>query len=150
MTILVVIEKGEEGEKLLRKAGQLATGAHADVVLLSVLSEEEFESDLETVEAIAKVENTAFGGEEVMDSAQQFAERLADEVLDDEVAWESVELVLGDGRRAARIIEVAEEHDCDHVFVLGKRRSPTGKAVFGDVTQSILLNFDGYVTVAME
>ena len=103
MTVLVVVEKGAEGEELLRKAGQLATGADTDVVLLSILTEAEFESDMETIEAIAEVENTAFGREEVMDSAQQFAARLADEVLDDEVSWETVEIVLGDRPRATRI-----------------------------------------------
>jgi len=34
------------------------------------------------------------------------------------------------------------------VFVRGRRRSPTGKAVFGDTAQAVILNFDGFVTVA--
>lgn len=149
MTVLVVIERGDAGEKLLRKASQSAKGADTDLVLLSLLSEGEFEADLETVESIAEVENTTLGGSEVMDAAGQFAEQQARKVVDDDVEWQRVEHVLDDGNRAARTIAVAEEHDCDHLFLLGKRRSPTGKAMFGDATQSILLNFDGYVTVAM-
>jgi nucleotide-binding universal stress UspA family protein len=48
------------------------------------------------------------------------------------------------------VIAVAEREGCDHVFIAGKRRSPSGKAIFGDVTQSIILNFDGMVTVMMD
>ena len=150
MSVLVVVEKGEAGEELLRKASQTAKGANTDLILLSLLSEDEFEADLKTIESIAKVEHTSSGGDKVLDAAKQFSEQQARKAVHEAVEWQSVELLLNDGDRATQIIEVAEEHDCNHVFVLGKRRSPTGKAMFGDATQSILLNFDGYVTVAMQ
>jgi len=35
------------------------------------------------------------------------------------------------------------------VFLTGKKRSPTGKAVFGDRSQAIILNFDGPVTTLL-
>jgi len=66
-------------------------------------------------------------------------------VLDEiDVAWEAAG-ALGD--RDARIIEEADRRDADHVFVSGRKRSPTGKALFGDDTQRVVLDFDGPVTV---
>jgi nucleotide-binding universal stress UspA family protein len=47
------------------------------------------------------------------------------------------------------VLQVARRKDCDHVFLSGGKRSPAGKALFGDFAQSVLLGFDGYVTVRM-
>lgn len=41
-----------------------------------------------------------------------------------------------------RILEYAEEVDADLVCVAGRKRSPAGKAVFGSVSQSVMLNAD--------
>lgn len=53
------------------------------------------------------------------------------------------------GRRTATL-NAAEAHNCDHIFIAGRRRSPTGKAIFGDWVQRVLLNFDGLVTVSLD
>jgi nucleotide-binding universal stress UspA family protein len=47
------------------------------------------------------------------------------------------------------ITAVAEEIDADCITVGGQRRSPTGKAIFGSVTQSVLLSADQPVLVIM-
>jgi len=44
------------------------------------------------------------------------------------------------GDRAAQIVSLAKEEDADLVVVGGRRRSPTGKAVFGSTAQEILLD----------
>lgn len=46
------------------------------------------------------------------------------------------------------ILSVAEEIDADSIAVSGRKRSPTGKAIFGSVTQSLLLSADRPVIVA--
>ncbi|MFC6724399.1 universal stress protein, partial [Halobium palmae] len=61
----------------------------------------------------------------------------------------SYDVVAAVGDESDRIFEVAAERDCDHLFLSGRRRSPTGKALFGDRTQRALLNFDGPVTVIL-
>ena len=43
------------------------------------------------------------------------------------------------------LAEVAEANSCDYVFILGQRRTPAGKVIFGDTAQSVILNFNGYV-----
>lgn len=44
------------------------------------------------------------------------------------------------------VVEIAADLGVDMLFIGGKRRSPTGKAVFGDYAQQVLLNADCPVT----
>ncbi|MFB6174287.1 MAG: universal stress protein [Halobacteriales archaeon] len=145
---LVVVDDSERHRELLREAGELAGGAGAELVLMTVMSEEEYEEDIEAFESIAGVENIGFGSGQVMEVAENFAQEIADEELAGiDVEYDIVGAVVDEGEHADRIIQVAENRECDHVFVTGRRRSPTGKAIFGDTAQSVILNFDGRVTV---
>ncbi|KOX98203.1 universal stress protein [Halorubrum sp. ASP1] len=54
------------------------------------------------------------------------------------------------GEPAETIIEVAEELDVDNITMSGRRRSPTGKMLFGSTTQSVLLAADRPVTVILD
>lgn len=44
------------------------------------------------------------------------------------------------GKKSDAIVSVAEETDAGRVFVAGRDRSPTGKAVFGSTAQSVMLS----------
>lgn len=59
-----------------------------------------------------------------------------------EEAGVSVELREGSGDPAVSIIEMADKIDADAICVAGRKRSPTGKALFGSVSQSVMLNTD--------
>lgn len=49
--------------------------------------------------------------------------------------------MVGKSRSPAdEIMHTAEEHDADVICVAGRKRTPTGKVVFGSVTQDIILN----------
>lgn len=47
------------------------------------------------------------------------------------------------------ILSFVAEADVDHVVMAGQHRSPAGKAIFGSITQSVILNADVPVTVAI-
>jgi nucleotide-binding universal stress UspA family protein len=51
------------------------------------------------------------------------------------------------GDPADQIVSVAEEIDADSIVMSGRKRSPTGKALFGSVVQSVLVSADCPVMV---
>lgn len=46
------------------------------------------------------------------------------------------------GDPAQEVLEYSEAQDADYIVVSARKRSPIGQAVFGSVTQSLLLNAD--------
>ena len=146
---LVVFEDTVTHRTLLREAGEYAAAADADLLLLAFLDEESYEADLETLESVGRVENVSYGSDAIMDAAVSDIRDVAEDVLDGlDVEFDIAVAVAEDDERAKRVINAGDEYDCDHAFIVGKSRSPTGKAIFGDFAQRVILNFDGYVTTA--
>ena len=52
------------------------------------------------------------------------------------------------GDPADQILDTAEGVDADLIVLAGRKRSPAGKALFGSVTQAVILNSDRPVLVA--
>jgi nucleotide-binding universal stress UspA family protein len=71
--------------------------------------------------------------------------RLARNRLEEADIEVEVEGYGGDAARA--ILNVADEHDADQIVLAGRKRTPTGKALFGSVTQSVILDTDRPVLV---
>ncbi|UHQ96366.1 universal stress protein [Natrinema halophilum] len=70
--------------------------------------------------------------------------RVRDVLEDAEI---TVEVQRRHANPAEAIVIVANEIDADRIVMGGRKRSPAGKALFGSVTQSVLLNSDTPVTV---
>ena len=144
---LVVFEDSEAHRAFLREAGEYAAATDSELLLLSFLDEESYESDLETLEVVGKVESVSYNSDAIIDAAVSDVRDSAEEVLDGlGVEFAIVVAIAEEDERANRVIDVGDEYDCDHAFIVGHRRSPTGKALFGDFAQRVILNFDGYVT----
>ncbi|ACV47300.1 MULTISPECIES: universal stress protein [Halomicrobium] len=145
---LVVLDTDERGRELLTEAAQLAGGADARLHVLSLLTHEAFEEKRESLDAVAAEEHTSYDDGVIMDDVHQDAEAAVEEVVGDyDVEWDVVAGRVGQAENEAdRILEAAADNDIDHVFLTGDQRSPTGKAVFGDRAQAVIINFDGPVT----
>jgi nucleotide-binding universal stress UspA family protein len=142
---LVVIEDTDTHRTLLREAGEIAAGTGADLVLLLLRGVEEVD---EAREQYASAEGVTFSEEQVLEASTEFITELAEEVLADlDVTYEPAAAMVEQGTRATEVIDTATDYDCDHVFIVGKKRSPTGKALFGDMAQAVVLNFAGPVTI---
>jgi nucleotide-binding universal stress UspA family protein len=141
---LAVVGPEEVAKDLIREAGELAAGVDARLTLLCVVSEEEYADEREALEAIPEADvNYSVG--QALEGARSFANDIGVEMLEDvDIEYETAGAV---GDRAETVLQGAENHDCDHVFMTGERRSPTGKAIFGDVTQRVILDFEGPETV---
>jgi nucleotide-binding universal stress UspA family protein len=75
-----------------------------------------------------------------LQSARRVESRLED-------AGYEVTLDERSGEPADAILEAAAEMDADLICIGGRKRSPTGKVLFGSVTQSVLLDADRSVLV---
>lgn len=66
--------------------------------------------------------------------------RRAAERLDDaDIEYEFIE---ASGNPATQIVELADEHNVDLICLSRRKRSPTGKVIFGSTTQSVLVGTD--------
>lgn len=144
---LVVTEPSEHAKRLTREAGELAAGVGAELVVVHVTTDEEYESNLDQLRQVTG-QSDAFGVGRARDGARQFAANVAHDVLADlDVEYDPVGVV---GDKRDKILDLAQQRACDYIFLTGKDRSPTGKAIFGDTAQSVILNFDGTVVVHTE
>lgn len=150
---LVVIDDTDAHRKLLAEAGQLAHGTGATLAVLGWITPDQVEETAANLEVIEQMEGMSYSDPDSGSTARQFAHQFAESVfesLDDPIEFTADGIVVAEDERADEIIAVAERLGHDHIFIVGRRRSPTGKALFGDFAQRILLNFDGTVTLKMD
>lgn len=149
---LVVVDETDAHRDLLREAASNAAGTDAKLLLLTLVDEAEYEHEVDTLESIGDVENVSYSEGTILEAAEQNLDDLAESVIGDDfdVQWDTLAGVVEDGERSRAVVRTGAENDCDHAYIIGQHRSPTGKAVFGDFAQRVILNFDGYVTVATE
>jgi nucleotide-binding universal stress UspA family protein len=144
---LALVESDTATKALVHEAGELAAGVGAELLLLHVTTEDEFEEQSDALAGLAEYAD-AYGSANARDGAQQFARDIGTEVLEGiDVDWRPIG-ALGD--TATEVVDVADEFEADHVFISGRERSPAGKAIFGDIAQDVILNFDGTVTVTTD
>lgn len=144
---LAVVGPTEAAKTLTREAGELAAGVDAKLTLLHVTDEDVYDDQREELQQLTSGDSTYSVGQAV-EGARSFAADVGRETLEGvDVRYEAVGSL---GERAETVLREVRERDCDHVFVTGNKRSPTGKALFGDDTQRIVLDSSTPVTVVTE
>ncbi|WP_254862029.1 universal stress protein [Halovivax gelatinilyticus] len=148
---LIVVGDTDRHRALLETAGEFAVGSGAELVLLSTLRQSEYEDDRDALQGFERIEGASYGIDTFRNNLTQKAQALANETIADlDVDYEIEPRVVEDRSLAEEILAVADQADVDHIFIVGQKRSPTGKAIFGNVAQSVILGFDGRVTVDLE
>lgn len=131
--VLVPVDANEE--RALRQADYVAGLPHAeDSVRASILfvfdhSADDLPDELERFNSATRV-----------GAVRRATERLEDHGVEAELVEES-------GDAGTRIHEAIEELDPDEVVMGGRKRSSVGKALFGSVTQAVILDTDHPVVV---
>lgn len=141
---LVVVEPEPRVKELLDVASDFARGSGAQLLLFHVTDTFDGSVVRDQMRELTGIDHNYRSG---IEGAEEFAGDLGRELLADDVDF-AVEGAFGE--TAQRIVAAVEEFDCTHVFLTGRRRSPTGKAVFGDTAQEVLLSVDVPVTLVME
>ncbi len=138
---LVLVTEDHPTERLIEAAKQHVKGVDVDLYVCRIYDRIDYQGKLRQG-AISGKEVESI--EELEQQAKEVAESIGTELVDENNGYTAIGRV---GEIPRDAFEIAENNDIDHIFVPGKNRSPTGKAVFGDGTQDIILRFDGPVTV---
>lgn len=130
MVIIAAISGSEGTSDIAAQGDELARSFDDELHLVHVIEESEY---TRLVEKQSSTRETDTGS--VEDNAAAAAADGLDEVISAEYS------VVGRvGNPGKKIVEYANEVDARYLVVGGRVRSPVGKALFGSVTQSILLN----------
>ncbi|SDY11286.1 universal stress protein [Halopenitus persicus] len=136
MTVVVTVDvetAADEADRsaVIREAAKIASAFDEELHVVHVLSQSRFrEMEQESVEDTGKTIE--------MDAIREVARDVADEAASGVVEeYTPVGLV---GSADDEIVKYAKRQDASYVVLGGKRRSAVGKALFGSVTQSVLLN----------
>jgi nucleotide-binding universal stress UspA family protein len=160
MVILTAVG-GEQGKDRTVDVGQdLATAYDDDLVVLHVMEQDKFDKlhgDSQVTGSSTPIAPGAGSGELTYVSSQQEigeyhikdavadAEKIADECVARTLSGADLTHVETRGRvgdPATQILAEAESLDARYLIVGGRKRSPTGKAIFGSVSQSVILESD--------
>jgi len=145
-TVLLAVgtEDEERTEQLAREAIAVAEPSGAEIVLTHVFSEEEFDG----VRSKLGVDPASEGSTPDAVAERHTTTRALAAALTE--AGVSYSIRGGVGDHAGEVVEAAEAVGADRVVVGGRRRSPTGKAVFGSVAQDVILSAPCPVTFVRE
>lgn len=141
MVIVAAITRDKPQKRVVQEGQKLAKAFDEELHVLNVLKLSEF-VDIET----DAVRNSGRPEEmqKVRSKAESIAREAATDVGEDPVAVGRV------GDPADQIVQYAIEKDASYIVVGGRKRSPTGKAIFGSVTQSVLLDADRPVVTILQ
>ncbi|WP_135820468.1 universal stress protein [Halostella litorea] len=134
-TILLAVGAKDEdrAERLADAVAEVAGPTGATVVLAHVFTDDEYDTVLDRLD-FGPTDDTS--PDEV--ATRHATIREIASLLDDAgVDYETRGAV---GEHGETIVNLAKEVGADRVVVGGRRRSPTGKAVFGSVAQEVMLS----------
>jgi len=141
MAIVAAIDSSERAPAVIEQAHDLCQAY--DVALHIVHAADptgDFRRDLGDVSAESL--NTGASTEQTLDRVRAKATEVAAKAASDVDNLDEYEAVGLVGDPPTVIKEYAAEHDAEYIVVSGRQRHPLGQALFGSVTQSLLLNAD--------
>lgn len=133
LMLAVGSETADRTEALTNTTLDVAKAADATTVFLHVFSEKGFD------DAVKRLD---FGRDDAPEPDRVAARLQRIDNITDTFDAEGLEYEVRGvvGEQGESIVAVAEDVSADMLFVGGKKRSPTGKAVFGSTAQEVMLN----------
>lgn len=136
MTILIAIGETEAAASVISTGYELAELYDDTLVALHVMPRDDFEEHKRTIENSKRFQDLSLSQEQ--DSAARFARRAVRETIPefDSARVQSRGRV---GDPTTEIVAEADDIEPRYLVIGGRRRSPVGKALFGSITQEVLL-----------
>ncbi|SFR34973.1 universal stress protein [Halogeometricum limi] len=135
-TILLAVGPGDEErlDRLAEETIDVAGPTGARVVLGHVFTREEYDT------AVDNLDFDTTADEVTADDVATRHSTTRDLAAKLDAADVDYEIRGSVGDHGESIVELAKDVDADRVLVGGRKRSPTGKAVFGSVAQEVMLS----------
>jgi nucleotide-binding universal stress UspA family protein len=137
-TILVAVGEGDKDrlDSIAQIAADIAGPAGATTALAHVFTKEQYDTAREKLDFEKASEVTP----DVIAERYATIRELADAMDEANIDHTAHGRLSDSASTGERIVELCEEVDADLVIVGGRKRSPTGKAVFGSTAQEVMLN----------
>lgn len=145
MVILAAVDVDREQDPVVTVAHDLASAYETKLYVLHVATEDEFRSHQRSVQEIDDFQE--YSKAQHSESAAKKARTVVKETLDETDG--RVETIGRVGDPVQSILGAAEELDAQYVVIGGRKRSPTGKVLFGSTTQSVMLAADRPIVTVM-
>jgi nucleotide-binding universal stress UspA family protein len=133
MAIVAAVDRSDHATAVVEQGASLSAAFGETLHVVHAITRSEFvDVQLESVDRD--------GSTIKMERLREFAATQAEQATTDiDVPYEAVGLI---GDTTDEILQYADDLDARIIVVGPKKRSPTGKVLFGSVAQSILLNAD--------
>lgn len=137
MAILAAVGESSDQSDIVSCGFELATAFDEELFVVHVIPDDEADRHFEAIRDIDEFSDLSIDIE--VERAADIASRFVDSAGIESEAG-SVTPVGRVGQPTEEILDVASEVDPRYLVVGARKRSPVGKAVFGSVTQAIVLN----------
>ncbi|WP_225334177.1 universal stress protein [Halomicrobium urmianum] len=140
-TVLLALGPGDRDriDAMTEAAVDIAGPAGATIVLVHVFTDEEFDSAVGRLDFANSSEATPDEVARRHSTVRDIAASLDEAAIDYRITGRV-------GNHGEQIVSMAEDESADLVIVGGRKRSPTGKAVFGSTAQEVMLESPAPVT----
>ena len=147
MTVLAAVGESGISSRVLEVGHDLAAAYDDQLVVVHVIPEEDARAHFARLREIPEFEDISieFEAERAREVVKTIVDKSSESVDRDRVIARGAI-----GEPTDSILSLAAELDASYVVIGGRQRSPTGKVLFGSVTQSVLLNADRPVVTVME
>ncbi|GAA1336848.1 universal stress protein [Streptomyces sanglieri] len=131
MPIIAAVDRTNRTDDIVTEGAQLAQAFNDSLHIVHVLDQSTFISlERNSVQESGKTVP--------VDEVREMAKTIAEEAVEGhDIDADPVGLV---GSPAEEIIKYADRNDASYIVLGGRKQSPVGKALFGSVAQSVLLN----------